>query len=452
VAGCRRDGTTFPAEFVLSELQEKEGVFYTLVLNDISRRKIAEEELRKSHDQLEARVQTRTRELTALLDISRQVGSTLELDQLFGLILDQLRIVIDYTGAAIFTIDGPTTTIVAYRGEVSSDITPGLTRPLDQMPCFRRIVESREPVLIDDLCANTSLAQEVRSQCADGLLQKIGNGRALLAIPLLTKESVIGLLRLEHADPGYFTPRHTNLASAVANQAAIALENALLYRKARKAAAIEERQRLARELHDSVSQALYAIGLGTHAADELIDRDPSRLRDTLTYVRTLAHTALIEMRGLIFQLHPDSLEQEGLNAALSKVAEAALTRHDIRVQLDMDIEEGLNLDVKDAVYRICQEAVWNAAKHAQAQTVRIQTIRDNGAIVLEIADDGIGFNPAESFPGHLGLQSMRERAAVLGGVLHIESSSGQGTKVTAEIPLITGARSLPQETVNSACV
>jgi PAS domain S-box-containing protein len=223
---------------------------------------------------------------------------------------------------------------------------------------------------------------------------------------------------------------------AVANQAAVAVQNARLFSAAQGAAALQERQRLSRELHDSVSQALYGIALGSRTARTLLDRDPSSAVEPLDYVLSLAEAGLAEMRALIFELRPEALETEGLIAALEKQAAALHVRHEIRVNTALcDVEPRMSPETKEALYRIAQEAMQNTVKHAGASNVDLKLEQENGSVALEVSDDGSGFDPSGSFPGHLGLRSMRERATQIGGTLEILSKPGEGTRVLTRIPL-----------------
>ena len=386
-------------------------------------------ELQKAYGELE----TRTRELSTLLDIARQVGSTLELQPLLDLILAQLKTVIDYTGAAIFIVEDTGLTLLAYRGPVPQQQLTGLHLSDDNASLSKEIVSSHEPTIFDDLTRQAT--SPAKTLAHPGMLTTIGSSRALVQVPIMTQERLIGILQIDHVQPGFFTDRHAQLALAIANQAAVALENSLLYREARKVAVLEERARLARELHDSVSQALYAISLAVHAAGEMLGRHPDRLPEMLADMSSLVHGALADMRSLIFELHPESVEKEGLAVVFAKLAEAARARYNIDLFIDLCPEDGLSLDTKEALYRICREALWNTLKHAQAKVVVIRLFHDQGHVVMELSDDGAGFDTRESFPGHFGLNSMRDRAASLGGTLEIESVPGQGTNVRARIPV-----------------
>jgi signal transduction histidine kinase len=258
--------------------------------------------------------------------------------------------------------------------------------------------------------------------------------QAWMAVPLMLRDQVSGMLVLTSSQEQAFTERHATLALAIANQAAIAIENARLYAQAQELAAVEERQKLARELHDSVSQALYGIALGLHTARLQLDRDPGELPESLDYLLSLAEAALAEMRALIFELRPESLETEGLAAALLKQAAALQARHEVPVETDLCDEPSLSLKVKQELYRVAQEALHNTIKHADASRVNVRLGRTAEAIILEIRDNGRGFDSAGSFPGHLGLLSMQERVEQLAGVLSIESTPGEGTTIRARVP------------------
>jgi signal transduction histidine kinase len=254
-------------------------------------------------------------------------------------------------------------------------------------------------------------------------------------VPLISRGRPLGafnLLYLPEEEPG---EEEKVFLKAVADQAAVGIENARLFAEARGKAALEERQRLARELHDSVSQALYGIALGTKTARTLVRQNPDQAAAPLDYVLSLAEAGLAEMRALIFELRPESLEKEGLVAALKKQAAALRARHELKVETNLCSEPDAPLEVKEALYRITQEALHNTLKHARASSVQVRMWCSSGHVTLDVSDDGIGFDPEGDFPGHLGLHSMRERTERLGGTLAVESASGKGTEIRACLPI-----------------
>jgi PAS domain S-box-containing protein len=433
VTAVRADGSTFDAELRVSHLEHR-GVRHDLiVVRDISDRV---QEIRL----LEQRIAERTHELETLLAAAQSVASSLELPVLLAQVLDQLKAVVDHDGAAIMLREGDEIVIIEardYRADVpraDSDMT-GLRFPADRAGRIWEALSRRESVVIGDVRGNEPLAEEYRATVGAALTTTFGSVRSYLAIPLASRERVFGFVRLSWTRPHAFTLRHAELASAFAHQVAVAFENARVFDLAQKHAAIEERQRLARELHDSVSQALYGIGLGAQTALAVLERDPEKVRDPLRYILELADTGQAEMRALIFELRPESLEQEGVVRAIEKQAAALGARYRVAIESAMESEPDVPLAIKEALYRIAQEAMHNAVKHARPRTIRLQLACRDGLVTLEVADDGAGFDASGSFPGHLGLKSMPERAAALGGQVIVTSSPGAGTQVRASIPL-----------------
>jgi PAS domain S-box-containing protein len=425
-----KDGTPFPVEVHGTAFDYKGKPHALAVVRDVT-------EQVQAYELLEQRVKERTRELSTLLDISHDVASTIELKPLLALVLEQLKKVADYTGSSFSILEGEDLVLVENRGPAPLDQVLQLHFPIKTMGIIWEMLSRREPVIIPDVQDDSLLAQAFRMWMGKRLKSPFGHIRAWMAIPLSHKEQVIGMLTLSSHEPDYYTPRHASLALAIANQAAVALANARLYEQAQELAALEERQRLARELHDSVSQALYGITLGTHTARTLLERDPSKVAEPLDYVLSQAEAALTEMRALIFELRPESLETEGLVAALSRQAAALRARNEIEVSTELCDEPDLPLKVKEELYRVAQEALHNTAKHARAKNVNLCMRLDTKGLLLKVCDDGVGFDATGSFPGHLGLHSMRERIARLGGTLQIESTPGQGTCIRAQLPTST---------------
>ncbi len=423
----RKDGTSFHVAVHGTPIMYRGKPHVLGVVRDVTERV-------EAYQLLEQRVRERTRELSTLLGVSHTVASTLELEPLLCLILDQIKFVADYAGATIFTVEGQEATILAYRGPASADQALGLQFSLDQARAIWELLVRRQPVLIDDILDDSPLAQAFRTALGPKLASTFSYVRSWMAVPLILKEELIGLLSLSWYEPGHYTTRQAELALALASQAAVAIGNARLYGQARTLAALQERQRLARELHDSVSQMLYSIALSARTARILLDRDPSRVGEVLDDVLGLAKAGLAEMRALIFELRPESLETEGLVAALTKQAASLRVRHDLDVETDLDAEPDLPLETKEELYRIAQEALHNIVKHARASRVSLRLAASGEVIELEVRDNGIGFDPAAPFPGHLGLRSMRERATRLHGSLDIDGAPDSGTRIRVRIP------------------
>ncbi|MGD9891271.1 MAG: PAS domain S-box protein [Dehalococcoidia bacterium] len=390
----------------------------------------------EAYQLLEQRVAERTRELSTLLDVSRTVASTLDVGDLFGIILDQLKVVADYSGASVLTRDGDDFVLREARPRVDRSAgVIGLRFPMQPNMPLVDVLARRESIIVADVLDDAPYAVAYRAAVGERMAMPFfSQVRSWLAVPMMLGDQVTGILSLIHDQPGFYTPRHAELASAIANQAAVALENATLYERAQSLAVLEERQRLARDLHDSVTQSLFSLSMISDAVPKLLDRRPDVARERLARLNELAHGALAEMRALLFELRPESLEREGLVAALEKQIAAMKARHQLVVTAAMTTEPELSLEGKEALYRIAQEALHNTVKHAQAAHVELRLTAGDDGVCLEVEDDGIGFDPSVVFPGHLGQQSMRERAERLGGAVLVRSAPGDGTCVRALIP------------------
>ncbi|MEA2531755.1 MAG: hypothetical protein QOG89_3399 [Thermomicrobiales bacterium] len=211
-------------------------------------------------------------------------------------------------------------------------------------------------------------------------------------------------------------------------------------------AVVEERRRLARELHDSVSQVLYGIGLGAGVIREALGTDPELAAESADYVLSLVTAGTAELRSLIYELRPEALVEVGLVAALSEQATAVRTRHGLAVSATLGGEPDVPMGVKEALYRVAQEALHNAVRHARAERVALRLGATADGLALEVADDGIGFDPTAAHPGRVGMRSMRERVERLGGTLSIDSEPGRGTRVRAEVPIPAHAGATNQKT------
>jgi signal transduction histidine kinase len=550
--------------------------------------------LRESEQRLEQRVEERTRELSTVLRVSHNLTTTLELEPLLGLILDQLREVVEYRLACVCSLEDDVLVLLEQRG---SDVPMVDEREnLSDHPNTLKMLQAGKPAIVPDLNADTYLAGRVRGNIMKRGKEDVYEGsNSWMSIPLIAREQPVGVLVLTHEEVNYYTPARAELAmafanyaaipienarlfvteqrraeqfrvisevgqhitslmavddllfrterlirenfgyyyisiglvegdelivktdcpcdrprlkigeegimgwvaahgqtliapdtrqdpryistvsstrtlselalpirwkdqiigvlnvesdrinafdasdvavlEALANQLAVAIENARLYEQARQLAALEERQKLARELHDSVSQALYGIVLGARTARTLLDRDPTQASQPLDYILQLSEAGLAEMRALIFELRPESLRTEGLVAALVKLVNALGARYQLQVTIAAGDEPDVSIDVKESLYRITQEAMNNIAKHARAQRVDVKLAKENGNLILNISDDGAGFDTSAEFPGHLGMYTMRERAEKVGGTFTIESAPDKGTRIQVTIPL-----------------
>jgi signal transduction histidine kinase len=261
--------------------------------------------------------------------------------------------------------------------------------------------------------------------------------RSFLGVPISTREGVIGAFYLtEKLGASEFTDQDRRLIELLAAHAAIAITNARLYEQSRELSVLSERNRLALELHDAVSQKLFSLVLTAEAAETLAGRDPVAAGEQVARLKALAQEALDELRALIFELRPPDLERDGLCGALRKHVEALRNRRAGRITLELEDEVPSDPERDAEILRIAQEALQNALRHAEAGHVNVRLRADDGALQLEVEDDGIGFDPSdpELRSRRLGLTSMEERAGRLHGRLEIDSTPGTGTSVRLVVP------------------
>jgi signal transduction histidine kinase len=263
------------------------------------------------------------------------------------------------------------------------------------------------------------------------------NMRSFLGVPIATEGRIIGAFYLTEKRGGDdFSLEDQQLIELLAAHAAIAIEKARLYERSRELSIVEERNRLARELHDSVSQRMFGVILTAQAALTLLDRDPEAGREQVVRVRELAQEAADELRSVVFELRPPALEREGLATALRKHVDVLCRVHgrDVGLRIDGPLPS-FTPEAEGHVFRIAQEALSNAIRHADATTIDVRLEGADGTVTLEVVDDGAGFDPeaGRARSRSLGLTSMEERALAVGGRLDVRSSPGQGTAVRLEV-------------------
>jgi PAS domain S-box-containing protein len=429
----RKDGQQIAVAVTISPIKDGSGkiIGASTIAQDITERKARA-------TALEQRVRERTREFATLLEVAHNLASTLDMQRLLSLILDQLKIVVDCFGATIYKVEGEALVALAHLGPIPQQEVSELRFLVKEPGAFQQVILQQTPVIIPDVRDDTALAHLFREYVGERLDTTFAYVHSWLGVPLTIKEQVIGMLGLHHDQPNYYTERHAKLAIAFASQAAIAIENARLYEQAQELAALQERQRLAHDLHDAVSQSLFSASLSAEVLPRLWERHPEEGRRCLTELHRLTRSALAEMRTLLLELRPTALIETALGDLLNQLAEAIASRAMLRVTLAIETHPSLPPDVQLALYRIAQEALNNVAKHAGASQVGV-SLRSvpylaNGeepqnGVELRISDDGRGFDFNYIPSVRLGLRIMRERAETIGAALEIESRVGHGTQV-----------------------
>jgi signal transduction histidine kinase len=373
----------------------------------------------------------RLAQVDALQETIQAIASTLDLDRLLNIIIQQATTLLKADGGMINLVDWENMRdeVFATTGAVAA--TTGMGGSLETS-LSGWVTRNNQPVISNDILSDSRVDQTALSYVKE---QQISSAAVA---PLTVKDKVMGTLVVIGTEEGKrkFKEAELEVLVSFANQAAIAIENARLYEQAKQLAVVEERQRLARELHDSVTQALYGMTLYAEAMSrQLASGEIELANEQLSELQTTAQEALREMRLLIFQLRPPDLEADGLVTVLRTRLEAVEGRAGLNMEFQVDSEVRLPLEIEEGLYRIAQEALNNILKHASAKSVVVCLTLDEPTVVLEITDDGIGFDPEAGLEdAGLGMDGMYERAAEIGGQLTVESELGEGSKIRVEVP------------------
>src|SRR3954452_16481556 len=314
----------------------------------------------------------------------------------------------------------------AFASFITSGMSDELIEAMGPLPrthgMLGAMLESAEPHLTDDITADPRF----RGWWPRAHPQM----RSFLGVPIVARGEVIGALYLtEKEDGSLFSEADQKLIELLAAHAAIAIENARLHERSRELSIVEERNRLARELHDSATQRLCGVALAAESARTVLARDREGAGQELARVSELAREAMEELRAVVFELRPGSLEAEGLATVLRKHVDVLRRVSGQSIQLKLRDVPRLAPGPATQVLRIAQEALGNALRHAEAQHIEVRL----EGLTLTVCDDGIGFDPAAVRGQRLGLTSMQERATELGGTLAV-TSSDRGTTVRLEVP------------------
>ena len=380
--------------------------------------------LRASYAQLEQRVADRTQELTVLYRADEEMLSHLQLDRLLEALVDVAVDILktDKSSLLVWNAKRDRLVVGAARGfrlgaieHMSYTAGNGI---------IGTVISTGIPAVVEDTHNDPRAVSEIVQQ--EGI-------RAVMHVPIQIKGQMFGVFNFNYLTPRVFSEDEQRLFIALAQRAALAIENAQLYEQAQFAATIEERQRLARELHDAVTQTLFSASLIADVLPRLWERNPEEGCRRLEELRQLTRGAMAEMRTLLMELRPQALVEVELGDLLRQLGEAFTGRSRIPIQLNIDGNAPISPDVKVGLYRIAQEALNNIVKHAGATYVNLCLHSQPDGLDLTISDNGCGFDPSSISADHLGLKIMNERSKEIGVHLTVNSQIGIGTTLTARL-------------------
>jgi len=358
----------------------------------------------------------------ALRDTLATMSSTLDLDKILDHILDTIGRVTPYDGANVLLVESDLVQVVRQRGYVAKEQEKEWLNqpiPITKLVTLQRLIHLGKPLAIADTTTSPLWIG----------FPDLNWVHSNVIAPIRSNGTILGFLSLDSATPGYFTQAHADRLQTFADQASIAIQNARLFDRAKQAAITVERNRLASELHDTISQTLWSVSLISERLPAIWESDQEKGRQSLIIVHQLAQNALEEMRLLLMELRPSSLIDAKLGDLIRQIAETIGKRIGLNIVIRIEKQDALIPEVHFALYRVVQEALNNIARHALATQVEIYFNSDSDHVDLTIQDDGVGFEPDNIGSGHLGLSIMKDRVQNIGGTLETISHKGEGTRI-----------------------
>jgi signal transduction histidine kinase len=370
----------------------------------------------------------------SLRDILAALNSNQPLPSILDLIAAQARRLLDTQAVGIYHLESEADrwAVEAARGLLVTYVA-GSKVPIGQST-LRQAILSRRPLIGSH--AKTAHGEEgISTTDVDhrpAPRPRLGWYQAWLAVPIIIKDDVYGGMLSYYSEPRALSEEEIQLATSFCDQAALAIENARLRERVEQAAAAAERERLARDLHDAVTQTLFSASVIAEALPRIWDVKPEEARQGAEELHRLTRGALAEMRTMLVELRPAALIEKPLGELLSYLCDAFTSHSRIPVRLEVEGDVMLPPDVQVALYRMAQEALNNIGKHARASGALVALRSEPGRARLEVWDDGRGFDPAAVGVIGLGLGTMRERAGSIGATLSIDSQVGQGSHLTVD--------------------
>ncbi len=380
---------------------------------------------------IETAEQEQRRFAEALAESAAILSSTLELDEVLDRTLITLGHVFNHDAATIALIENDRLQVVRehdYSENISRPIQQNLNAPVEEYPATNSLISSRQPRVIGNIHSTAFNLDILR-----GYHQR-HQVRSYAGAPIIFRDQILGTISLFSHEADAYSEVIGQRLMAFASQSAIAIQNARLFNQSLELAAVEERQRLARDLHDSVSQTLFTTSAMAESALRQWNNNPPKAYNLLEDVYRLSRNALAEMRVLLFELRPSMMNSATLKQLFEQYLQPIQARRDLRIQLEINNGFELPGEQQLALYRIAQEALNNVEKHAQATEVFITISRQSNGLALTITDNGHGFDVNSTPSGSFGLAGMRERAEKIHASINVQSEPGHGTRISVVVP------------------
>jgi signal transduction histidine kinase len=391
-------------------------------VQDLSRLNHLFEEQIKEHKRSQAFEQEERALTDALRDTLATMSSTLDLGKVLDQILDNVERVTPYDGANVLFVESDLVHVVRQRGYIEKGLEKEWLNqriPITKLAILQHMIDLGQPLAIP---VTTTSPMWIGFPGLDWVHSNV-------IAPIRSNGKILGFLSLDSATPGHFTQVHAERLQSFADQAAIAIQNARLLDRAKRAAVTAERNRLANELHDTISQTLWSVSLITERLPAIWEIDQEQGKLSLATVHQLAQNALEEMRALLLELRPSALTDEKLGDLIRQVTAIIAKRAGLKVSVRVKTQDPVPPEVHFVLYRVVQEALNNIAHHALANHIEIEYNSHAGQVDLTIQDDGLGFDPANIAPDHLGLSIMKDRVKNIGGTIETISHKGEGTLI-----------------------
>lgn len=413
-----RRGQPFAASVSVSAMRDARGMPVGLrwLLRDISERRAA----------LLAKSEQR-RFAEALADVASVLNSTLEFEEVLQRILTNVDRVVPHDAANVMLLEAGHVRVVGCHGYEAcgaAGVMDSLSFSLCDSAPLCEMASTLSPVVTDSAAI---LPYPVAGP-------ELGWIRSSVGAPIRSGDEVLGFINLDSRVSAFFGPAHAERLKAFASQAATAIRNARRHQEAQVAAALVERHRLARDLHDAVSQTLWSASLIADVLPDLWRENPEKGAQKLEMLGKLMRGAQAEMRALLLEMLPSTLVEVGLPESLRRLAEGLSSRFDLAVSLNVVGASDLPPETQISLYRVVQEGLNNVCRHAAATCAEIALDFQSEGLLLTIKDDGRGFDPARVPAAHYGLSIMEERVRTIGGTFSIRSEPGCGTELTIRLP------------------